>query len=187
MITQLARCVNAAFAVAEAGLTRLQRRCPKCGGDLRRRFSLLDKIALYVPLPHTVRAQHECEECHARFRTFRPLTDFYLEASWSAATWCMGDLWLIALACPISWVVTSWWFKREAGGNVDTTAAGAMTAVLWVLALVFGNLERGGRLLQHPVGLVLLTAVLLFLSTGIALFLDRYTAFNLREVGNERR
>jgi len=171
------------FNRADAALARLQCRCPNCGGGLDRKFSLLDKVALYIPLPHTIYAHHECEGCHARFRSFLPLTDFYLEGSWSAATFFMGELWPIALACPLTWVIVSWWSKREQLGAADTTMAGVTTGILWTLALVFGNLDRGGRMLQHPVMMMTLTAAVLFASAGLVLVLDRHTTFNLREVG----
>lgn len=178
------RWTDSMFNRADATLARLQCRCPKCGGNLDRKFSLLDKVALYIPLPHTIYAYHECERCHTRFRSFLPLTDFYLEGSWSAATFFMGELWPIALACPLTWLVCSWWFKREQLSGTDTTIAGAITAILWVLALVFGNLDRGGRMLQHPVMMMALTAAVLFTSVGLVLVLNRHTTFKLQEIGS---
>ena len=53
----------------------------KWTGDLHRKFSLLNRIGLYLPLPHAIHATHECDRCHTRFRSFRNLTDLFLQAA----------------------------------------------------------------------------------------------------------
>jgi hypothetical protein len=173
--------INGAFDRADGLLARLQRHCPRCGGGLERQFSLLDKIGLHLPLPHTIHARHECEQCHARFVSYRPLTDFYLEASWTAAVFLMGELWPIALACPLTWLIASRWCRSRGLGNQDTILAGCVTAILWILVLVFGDLERGRRLLEHAIVMMPLIILALFVSLGMVLVLDRYTTLGSHE------
>src|SRR5437773_10907466 len=89
----------------DAALARLQRRCPKCGGGLYRKFSILDKIGLYVPIPHTIYARHQCEQCRTCYRSFRSGTDLFLEISWLSALYLLGELKPLALGCTLTWVV----------------------------------------------------------------------------------
>jgi hypothetical protein len=167
----------------EAELSRLQRHCPKCGGALHRRFSILDKIGLYVPLPHTVYARHECEACHARFRSFRSLTDLFLEAGWLSGLYFLGEFRPLAMAGTITWLVVAIPLKGSLPrGETDTVTAGVVTGIVWLLALVFGDLKRGDYLTRHPLVLFLLTLLFVFGSVWVVLFLDRYTNFRLKEV-----
>jgi hypothetical protein len=163
-------------------LHQLQRHCPKCGGELHRRFSAFDKIGLYLPLPHTIYAKHECERCHTHFRSFRSLTDLFLEAGWVSALFILGEWWAFALAGTITWLIL-WLFVRDtmSRGEADTVAAGVVMGVVWLLALVFGDLERGRYLTSHPGVMFPLTIFLVLAPTWTVLVLDRYTNFNLKE------
>src|SRR5437867_4392329 len=90
------------------GIRHLQRRCPKCGGELYRRFSFADKIGLFLPFPHTIYARHQCEKCHTWFRSYRTFTDLFLEAAWTSGFAYLGEWKPLALVCPITWLITSY-------------------------------------------------------------------------------
>ena len=165
---------------ADVWLHHLERRCPKCGGELHRKFSVLDKIGLYFPVPHTIYAKHICDKCHAKFRSFRGLTDLFLEAGWLAALFILGEWWAFALAGTIAWLIVSSSFKRDApsGGN-DTVGAGVVLGVVWALAMVFGDEERGKYLMSHQVVFFPMQLFFVFAPVCVVLILDRYTYFRL--------
>jgi hypothetical protein len=165
----------------DAVLHRLQRHCPKCGGCLHRKFSLLDKIGLYIPLPHTIYAKHQCDACHTRFRSFRSLTDLFLEAAWFSALLFLGEYRFIALACPITWLVTSYLMKDSKDSSYDTIVAGMLTGILWLLALVFGNEPFRNFFFNHSIGAFFALLLMIFTPICVVLALDRYTSFQLRE------
>jgi len=170
------------FEKLDAALRRLQRHCPKCGGELHRRFTFLDKIGLYVPLPHTIHAKHECKDCHARFRSFRSLTDLFLELGWLSGLYVLAEFWPLALAGTITWLIISSLLKGSVSrGEADTLAAGIIVGIVWMLALVFGDLERGNYLMSHPAIMVPIMIFLLFGPVWVVLVLDRYTNFHLEE------
>jgi hypothetical protein len=173
--------INRVFDGIDAALRRLQKHCPKCGGDLHRKFSLLDRLGLYVPLPHTVYATHQCDRCHALFRSFRSLTDLFLEAAWVSALLYLGEWRPIALACPITWLAVTYVMKDSGNSGYDTIAAGVLTGVLWLLALVFGNETFRDFFMHHSVIAMPVTVCMLFLPVVIVLVLDRYTTFHLEE------
>ena len=150
----VARWVERACDAVDALLHHLQRHCPKCGGDLYRRFSRLDRIGLYLPLPHTIYATHQCDHCHARFRSLRSLTDLFLEAAWISALLLLGQWRPIALACPITWLVVTYWLKDSGISGHDTITAGVLTGVLWLLALVFGNEPFRDFFMNHTVAVL---------------------------------
>jgi hypothetical protein len=167
----------------------LIRRCPKCGGQLHRCFSFLDKMGLFIPLPHTIYARHQCEKCAARFRSYRSLTDLFLELSWFSAGVYLGEFRLLALTCPLTWLIASRVMGKSNwdAGN-DTIAAGILTGILWFLALIFGGGMRYGHLINHPLLAVPLLCLFIFAPIGIVLVLDRYTTFGLTELdGDEPR
>lgn len=167
-------------AKADKWLHHLERRCPKCGGELQRNYSFLDKVGLYLPLPHTLHAKHLCDKCGARYRSFRGLTDLFLEAGWLSALFILGEWWAFALAGTLAWLIVSSSFKgNKANGSMDSVGAGVVLGVVLSLALVFGDEQRGKFLMSH---LVLFFATLLFLIFGsvcVVLILDRYTYFRL--------
>ena len=176
------RWINRVFDAVDALLRRLQRHCPKCGGDLYRKFSLLDKTGLFLPLPHTIYATHRCDGCQARFRSFRSLTDLFLEAAWVSALLFLGEWRLIALSCPITWLVVAYWMKESGDTSYDTIAAGALTGVLWLLALVFGNEPFRIFFMNRSMALVVpVVLCLVLLPVAVVLVLDRYTNFQLQE------
>jgi hypothetical protein len=170
-----------AFDKLDASFARLTRPCPKCGGQLHRTFSLLDKLGLFIPLPHTIYARHQCEQCKTRFRSYRTLTDLFLEGSWVAACAYLGEFRLLALACPATWLICSRLVKDTWTEGADTVAAGVLTGVLWLLSLVFGGGMRHAYLLEHNVLMFLLTALLVLGPVWLVLFLDKYTTFGLVE------
>ena len=177
--------INRVFDWLDEILSRLQRRCPKCDGALHRTFSFLDKVALYIPIPHTIYATHECDECHAHFRSYRTLTDLFLEASWVGCLLYLGEWKPLALACTITWLITYSLAKDAVSrGMTDTLCAGLLTGVLWVLALVFGNKAFGNFFHEHAVAASPIFVCLLFTPVGIVLVLDRYTNFGLEELEN---
>lgn len=167
------------FEKVDAGLRKLERHCPKCGGILHRRFSFLDKVGLYLPLPHTIYAKHVCEKCHTRFRSFRSLTDLFLEAGWLSALYFLGKYWPMALAGTLTWIIVS-------GGMYDTVGAGMILGIVWMLALMFGDATIGKYLESHPVVMFLLLVVLVIVPIVIVLFLERYTYFDLKEVDDDK-
>jgi hypothetical protein len=182
MTTGPAHWINKLFEMADAGLQKLNRPCPKCGGSLHRRFSLLDKIGLYFPLPHTIYAKHECEQCHAHFRSYRCLTDLFLEAGWLLGLYSLGRYWPLALAGTVTWMVAWFFAGREASrGEFDTVGAGIVLGIVWMLALMFGDMKRGAYLESHSVIMFLLMTFLVIVPPLIVLFLDRYTNFHLEE------
>jgi len=169
--------------LVDKGLGRLQRRCPKCQGNLHREFSILDKVGLYFPIPHTVHAHHQCARCHARFRSYRTLTDVFLTIAWVSGLVVLGDYWPLALAGTIAWLGTWHFMKGSASrGEADTVSAGVVIAILWVLALVFGDLDRGTYLTEHRLILAAILLVLTVAFVWMVLVLDRYTNFGLKEV-----
>lgn len=181
-----ANWINRVFEWLDDILARLQRRCPKCGGSLYRVFSFWDKIALYFPLPHTIYAKHECDDCHARFRSYRTLTDVFLEAAWLGALIYLGEFRMLALACTITWFVVCGLMNKNASrGMTDTLCAGLLTGVLWALALVFGNKAIGQYFHDHTVVTFVPFVLVLFVPVGIVLVLDRYTNFELKEIEDE--
>jgi uncharacterized protein (DUF983 family) len=165
--------------------TALTRRCPNCGGELYRTFSILDKIGLYIPLPHTIYAMHQCERCGTRYRSFRSGTDLFLEVSWLSALLVLGEFKPFALACTATWLVVSVWLKGEA--CVDTVAAGVLVGVLWVTAWVFSSPARGDYFSAHPIIMVPTLAVCTLVPVALVLVLDRYTTFGLREYHTAQR
>jgi hypothetical protein len=168
---------------ADAWLHHLERHCPNCGGELYRRFSVLDKIGLYFPLPHTIYAKHNCDKCHATFRSFRGVTDLFLEAGWLAALFILGEWWLFALAGTIAWLVVSSSFRRNTpSGSNDTIGAGVVLGIVWTLALVFGDEERGAYLMGHLVVFFPTVLFFVFAPVCVVLILDRYTYFRLMPV-----
>lgn len=178
--------INRMFDRLDEMLARLQRHCPKCGGDLYRVFSFWDKIALYFPLPHTLYAKHTCDRCHRRFRSYRTLTDVFLEAAWIGALLYLGEFRLLALACTITWLVVNGVMdKNVSRGMSDTLCAGLLTGILWALALVFGNKHIGQFFHDHTVLVFVPFVLVLFFPVGIVLVLDRYTNFNLEEIDGE--
>src|SRR5436190_9040117 len=144
-------------------LAGLIRRCPKCGGELHRCFSFLDKMGLFLPLPHTIYARHRCEKCGTRFRSYRSVTDLFLELSWFSAGAYLGEFRLLALACPLTWLISSRVMGKSnwAEGN-DTVAAGLLTGILWFIALIFGGGMRYGYLVNHPVLMFLVMCLFIF-------------------------
>jgi hypothetical protein len=173
--------IDRVFNRIDALLQRLQRHCPKCGGDLHRKFSLLDRIALYLPIPHTLHAAHQCDRCGARFRSWRSLTDLFLEVAWVSALLYLGQWRLLALACPLTWLAVAYILKDSGNSGYDTIAAGTLTGVLWLLALVFGNPAFREFFFHHSIAVMPVMVFMLFLPVAIVLVLDRYTTFQLEE------
>ena len=170
------------FDKIDNSLQRLARHCPKCGGELNRSFSLLDKIGLFLPLPHTIYAHHSCEQCGARFRSYRNLTDLFLEVSWVAACAYLGEFRLLALACPLTWLIASWILgKQNRFEGDDTVFAGVLTGVLWLLAIVFGGNLRHASLMNHTILFFLLTLCFVLGPIWLVLALDKYTTFGLKD------
>jgi hypothetical protein len=165
---------------ADLWLQRLERRCPKCGGTLYRKYSVLDKIGLYFPLPHTIYAKHICEKCHAKFRSYRGLTDLFLEAGWISSLFILGQWWPLALAGTVTWLIVSSWFRRDIlSGDMDAVGAGVILGIVLALALVFGDEERGKFLMDHQIVFFPLLAFLVLAPVCVVLILDRYTYFRL--------
>ena len=165
---------------ADVWLDHLERRCPKCGGTLYREYSVLDKIGLYFPLPHTIYAKHVCDKCHLRFRSFRGLADLFLEAGWLTALFILGHWWPFALAGTITWLIVGSLFRRDApNGNTDAIGAGVVLGIVLALALVFGDEERGNFLMSHLIVFFPLLIFLVFAPVCVVLILARYTYFRL--------
>jgi|GEM_PF-6542438 len=165
---------------ADDGLHHLERRCPKCGGALYRQYSVLDKIGLYFPLPHTIYAKHICDGCHAKFRSFRGLTDLFLTVGWLTALFILGEWWPFALAGTIIWLIVSSSFRRGVlAGDMNTVGAGVVLGIVVALALVFGDEERGKYLMSHLAVFFPLLVFLVLAPVCVVLILDRYTYFRL--------
>jgi hypothetical protein len=175
-------------AKADVWLHRLERHCPQCGGELQRQYTFLDKVGLYFPLPHTIYAKHTCDKCHARFRSFRGLTDLFLEAGWLSALFILGEWWAFALVGTLTWLIVSSSFKRERlNGSMDSIGAGVVLGVVLALALVFGDEERGKYLMSHFVLFFFILMFLVLAPVCVVLILDRYTYFQLKPLEESQR
>ena len=169
---------------ADVWLHHLERRCPQCGGALYRKYSVLDKIGLYIPLPHTIYAKHICDKCHAKYRSFRGLTDLFLAVGWITTLFILGEWWPFALAGTTTWLIVSSSFRRDTpNGSMDTIAAGVVLGIVIALALVFGDEERGKYLMNHLIVFFPLLLFLIFTPVCVVLILDRYTYFRLEPYG----
>jgi len=110
------------------------------------------------------------------------LTDLFLEVGWISGLFIMGEYWPLAFAGTFTWLIISFLMNSTTSrGEADTLAAGVVTGIVWLLALVFGDMERGEYLMNHTVIMVPTMIFLLFGPTWIVLILDRYTNFRLRE------
>jgi len=181
----MAHWLNALFEKLDAHFAHLTRHCPKCGGELHRQFSLLDKIGLFLPMPHTIYSYHRCEECNTRFRSYRNLTDLFLEASWVACCAYLGEFRLLALACPLTWLISVRWIGKATWSNgTDTIAAAVLTGILWILAIVFGGNMKHASILNHTFLFFLLLLALVLLPVWLVLLLDKYTTFGLKDLSS---
>ncbi|HSU54180.1 MAG TPA: hypothetical protein VLT36_08995 [Candidatus Dormibacteraeota bacterium] len=178
---------DTAFEKIDQSLAHLGRRCPKCGGALHRRFSLLDKLGLFLPIPHTIYAHHQCELCKTKFRSYRNLTDVLLEASWVGACAYLGDFKLFALVCPLTWLICSGMGKNNWSQGTDTIMAAVLTGILWLLALVFGGDSKHSYLMEHNVVMFLATFLFVIAPIWVVLVLDKYTTFGLAEEEDDYR
>ena len=170
------------FEKIDSHFANLTRHCPKCGGQLDRQFSLLDKIGLFLPMPHTIYAYHCCEQCGTRFRSYRNLTDLFLEASWISCCAYLGEFRLLALVCPLTWLISARWVGKAGwGSGADTVAAAVLTGILWFIAIVFGGGMKHASILSHSVVSFLLLLALVLLPVWLVLLLDKYTTFGLQE------
>jgi hypothetical protein len=175
-------------AKADRWLHHLERRCPKCGGELHRKYTFLDKLGLYFPLPHTIYARHLCDKCGAMFRSYCGLTDLFLEAGWLSALFILGEWWAFALAGTLTWLIISSSIRgRQPNGSMDSISAGVILGIVLALALVFGDDARGQFLMNH---FILFFFVLLFLVLApvcVVLILDRYTYFQLKPLEHSEK
>jgi hypothetical protein len=105
----------------------------------------------------------------------------FLEAAWLSALLFLGEWKPIALACPITWLVVTYLWKDNQDSSHDTIAAGVLTGILWLLALVFGNQTFRDFFMNHSVAVMPVVICILFLPVCAVLVLDRYTNFRLRE------
>ena len=143
-------------------------------------------MGLFIPLPHTIYARHRCEKCGSRFRSYRSLTDLFLELSWFSAGAYLGEFRLLALACPLTWLITSRIIGKSDWNEAnDTVAAGMLTGILWFLALIFGGRMRYAHLPDHTLLMFLLICLFIFVPILLVLLLDRYTTFGLTSADEE--
>lgn len=94
----------------------------------------------------------------------------------------LGEYWVLALVCPLTWLIVTHWIKLPTLG-MNTLVAGMLVGIMWALALVFGNEELASFFFETGLGKFLyfvLLIVLIVVPGLLVLFLDRYTTFGLK-------
>jgi len=130
--------------------------CPKCKGGLYRRFSLLEKLALFLPLPVARTCLLECRNCGAQFRASTGLTGYLLSGAFYLTVVGLGKYWWVGLYFMGAWLlISSAKSQRSPGGRLGMghiITAGMILGLLACIALVNQGVVGDGPNDSDPYG-----------------------------------
>jgi hypothetical protein len=72
--------------------------CPSCSGAMHRRFSVIEKLALFLPVPVGRMRLLECVSCGDQYSATTGVIGYLLTAAFCVCIWGLGSLWHIASA-----------------------------------------------------------------------------------------
>lgn len=114
--------------------------CPNCGGDLFRRFSFREKLALFLPVPYGRTCLLECKECGSTFGASTGITGYIITIAFALCMVGLGDIWWVAFVFLGAWLLISMAKSdqsRPGGLGVGhMLTAGVILGVLACIALV---------------------------------------------------
>ena len=130
--------------------------CPKCKGSLYRRFSLLEKLALFLPLPVARTCLLECVNCGAKFRASTGVTGYLLSTAFCLCVLALGHYWWMGLCFLPAWllIASAKSHASPAGslGMGHIITAGMLLGLLACIALVNLGVVGGGQEDSDPYG-----------------------------------
>jgi len=158
------------------------RRCPLCGGCVYRDFTLLEKIALFLPFHLILKAKHHCDSCGRRFTSARNVTDFLFVVLFGSATYLLGEDWVASMIVLVIWLLVSLIKPKGPVGPSHTFIAAVILSTLWFFLFVLKARPSAEFMNEHGSTLFGLFVVSGFLFSCGMLYVDRLTYGKLTPV-----
>ena len=163
------------------------RHCAVCSGNVYRRFSFIEKVGLFLPIPYGLHATHQCVDCGRVFRSYRSLADAIMLILFGVGTVMLGRWWWLSLVLLAAWALISsartYQTKTGLLGPGYTLIAGMILGILWSCVFVVAEHPIFRKIQESTDYDIFLMCCYSGLGFGLmVLVLDRFTTFKMAEI-----